>query len=71
MEAHLTRISEACEPHYARRRYMNFIEADVEPSECFDVETLERLRRVKAQVDPDGMFLANHPLGVEQAVPGV
>jgi FAD/FMN-containing dehydrogenase len=68
MEAQLTRISEVCEPLYAGRRYMNFIEASVEPSECFDAETLERLRRVKAEVDPDGMFLANHPIGVEQAL---
>jgi FAD/FMN-containing dehydrogenase len=31
-------------------------------SRAFPAETWERLRRVKADVDPDNLFLANHEI---------
>ena len=63
VDAHLVLIREALEPYAAQRRYYNFAEADTDASAFFDEPTLERLRRVKAQVDPDGMFRANHDIG--------
>ncbi|WP_031035078.1 BBE domain-containing protein, partial [Streptomyces sp. NRRL WC-3725] len=45
------------------RRYLNFLAgADTAGSaaECFAPETLSRLARVKAEVDPDNLFRLNH-----------
>jgi hypothetical protein len=62
VEAHLARIGEATARYAAERRYFNFVEADVDASTFFDSETLARLRRVRATVDPEGMFRANHAI---------
>ena len=43
-------------------RYMNFTERRVEPSAMFPPETVERLRKLKAEYDPENVFRANHPL---------
>ncbi|MFD6477375.1 FAD-binding oxidoreductase [Streptomyces anulatus] len=51
------------EPWSTGRRYLNFLAgADTADStaECFDPETLGRLARVKAAVDPDNLFRLNH-----------
>jgi hypothetical protein len=44
------------------RRLGNFTESRVEPASLYDPGTLARLRSVRAQVDPSGVFLANHGL---------
>ncbi|MEU7736350.1 FAD-binding oxidoreductase [Streptomyces griseus] len=53
----------AMEPWGTGRRYLNFLAgADTAGSaaECFDLETLGRLARVKAAVDPGNLFRLNH-----------
>lgn len=53
------------EPWSTGRRYLNFLAgADTAGSaaECFDPETLGRLARVKAEVDPDNLFRLNHTI---------
>jgi hypothetical protein len=62
IEAQLGRVRAATAPYAAERRYFNFVEASVDASTFFDGETLARLRRIKATVDPAGMFRANHPI---------
>ncbi|MFH9135995.1 FAD-binding oxidoreductase [Streptomyces sp. NPDC017524] len=50
-------------PWSTGRRYLNFLAgADTAESvaECFDPESLSRLARVKAAVDPDNLFRLNH-----------
>jgi hypothetical protein len=42
--------------------YTNFAESPVEPEACFGERTLGRLREIRANVDPDGLFLANHSI---------
>jgi FAD/FMN-containing dehydrogenase len=40
--------------------YPNFVEKPTDTSRFFDDETWDRLRRVKAQYDPAGLFRGNH-----------
>ncbi len=61
----LGRLREASTPYSGVRRYSNFAEAQTDPADLFDAESLAHLRRIKAEVDPDGLFQANHALGAE------
>jgi hypothetical protein len=40
--------------------YPNFVEEPADTSEFFDAKTWARLRRIKAQYDPDDLFKGNH-----------
>ncbi len=62
VEAQLDRVRAAAARYATARRYLNFVEADVDASAFFDPETLARLRSIKAAVDPDDIFRANHPI---------
>ena len=42
--------------------YMNFAEHRVEPEAIFGERSLNRLREIRANVDPEGLFHANHPI---------
>lgn len=65
VEANLASVKQAFAPYGGVRRYYNFVDTRVDPSLLFDSESLERLRRVKAETDPDGILHASHALGVE------
>ena len=41
-------------------RYLNYCESPIDISEAFNAETVERLRAVKAEYDPDGLIRASH-----------
>jgi hypothetical protein len=43
-------------------RFPNFALHTGEPSRFFDETTLARMRRVRAEIDPDGQFLAKHAI---------
>jgi FAD/FMN-containing dehydrogenase len=43
--------------------YLNLAERSVDPASAFDPAGWARLRAIKAEVDPDGLFLANHSFG--------
>jgi hypothetical protein len=46
--------------------YMNFAEAhDADPASFYDAETYARLRRIKAEVDPTGLFRGNHAISAD------
>jgi FAD/FMN-containing dehydrogenase len=45
------------------RRFLNFSEEAVDPASAYAEPVLHRLRAIRAQVDPTGMFVANHDLG--------
>jgi hypothetical protein len=45
--------------------YLNFSEDDDDPSTFWTPEDYERLRAVKASVDPDGLIRANHAIAAE------
>jgi Berberine and berberine like len=41
---------------------MNFTERHADPGELFDPATYARLRRVKAEYDPDDVIRGNHAI---------
>jgi FAD/FMN-containing dehydrogenase len=53
---------EALLPHASGSEYLNFVEEDYDVSRAFSAESWRRLVQVKADVDPDGLFLANHQI---------
>jgi FAD/FMN-containing dehydrogenase len=55
------RVAAAMEP-WRSGWYLNFVERPSDMSLAFDAETWRRLQEVKARVDPDGLFLANHQI---------
>jgi len=60
--AQVRAIKGAMTPWASRQMYFNFADSR-RPMETFwDAESFARLRRVKAAVDPDEVFLSNHPV---------
>jgi FAD/FMN-containing dehydrogenase len=57
------RLSDALAPYDSGSAYLNFVEERTDASRAFDAESWRRLRQVKADVDPGGLFLANHEIG--------
>ena len=55
------RVAAAMEP-WRSGWYLNFVERPSDMARAFDAETWRRLQEVKARVDPDGVFLANHQI---------
>jgi FAD/FMN-containing dehydrogenase len=62
-EAQLERVADALAPYGAGVAYSNFTESDGGAGRFFDDETYARLRAVRAEVDPEGVFRANHEIG--------
>jgi FAD/FMN-containing dehydrogenase len=62
VEHHVAQVFEAIAPWNSGRRYMNFTEVRADSRTMFPAESWERLLEVKAAYDPDGRFLANHPI---------
>ncbi len=60
--AEATRLAEALDPWSSGRRYLNFAERPVEPERFFEPQARARLAATKTKVDPDNLFLANHPI---------
>jgi len=58
----LGQLDAALEPFSSARKYLNFTEKSNKPGEFFEKDTLARLRAVKAQVDPEGIFRSNQPI---------
>jgi FAD/FMN-containing dehydrogenase len=52
----------ALEPWAAEHTYLNFAEGKRAAKTLWTEAALHRLRRIKAQVDPDNMIRSNHEL---------
>jgi FAD/FMN-containing dehydrogenase len=52
----------ACTPWGNGHRYLNFSEQPVDSATAFEDAVYRRLAAVRAEYDPDGMFVANHPI---------
>ena len=52
-------------PYGSGRNYLNFVEEPGDTRSFYPVGTHERLRRIRAQVDPDGLFRANHEIPLD------
>ena len=42
--------------------YLNFVEEPADPAQFYSADAYARLRRVKAEVDPEGRFRGNHAI---------
>ena len=60
--AHLDRVVEAVEPWSTGGDYLNLADRPGDASKGFPVDTYARLREIRSQVDPAGMFTASHPV---------
>ncbi len=59
---YLGRLTDTLAPYDAGTRYANFVESATELENIFPADTLRRLEAVKALVDPNGLFQANHEI---------
>jgi hypothetical protein len=55
-------VTGALRPWAARHQYMNFAETAADQRRLWSEEAYERLRRIKALVDPTDRIRANHPI---------
>jgi FAD/FMN-containing dehydrogenase len=55
-------VVDGLEPWAAGRNFLNLTERAVDPATAYDGDAWSRLRQVKADVDPEGLFLANHAI---------
>ena len=58
----LDAVVAAMEPWATGGDYLNFADRPGDASRAFDEETYRRLREIKATVDPEGLFVAAHPV---------
>jgi FAD/FMN-containing dehydrogenase len=62
VQAYAANLQDALAAWSAGRSFMNFTERRADPGDLFDASTYERLRRVKAEYDPDAMIRGNHSI---------
>jgi FAD/FMN-containing dehydrogenase len=55
-------LDRAFAPYDTGRQYLNFTEESTDPARFYTPDVYRRLRAVKAAVDPDQLFRANHPI---------
>jgi hypothetical protein len=58
----LAALADALAPWDTGSAYLNFVEEPVDPALFYSAEAYARLRRVKAEVDPEGRFRGNHAI---------
>jgi FAD/FMN-containing dehydrogenase len=62
VETHAQTVKEAMGPWQGGHMYMNFTETSQDPSAFWQPEAYDRLRRIKADVDPTNLIRSNHPV---------
>jgi FAD/FMN-containing dehydrogenase len=62
VERHAAMVRAALAEWSTGSPYLNFQESPADTSQAFPADVYARLREVKAQVDPDDVFQANHPI---------
>jgi FAD/FMN-containing dehydrogenase len=55
-------VRDAMRPWAARQMYLNIADAGCDPASFWSPQAYDRLRRVKAAVDPDDLIRSNHPI---------
>jgi FAD/FMN-containing dehydrogenase len=63
VERDAARVVEAMGPYGHGGKYLNFAERKVHTASAYSEMAYRRLRDIRAKVDPDGLFRANHPIG--------
>jgi FAD/FMN-containing dehydrogenase len=62
VRAHAARVQDVLAAWSADRSFMNFTERRADPGDLFDAATYARLRKVKAEYDPDAVIRGNHSI---------
>jgi FAD/FMN-containing dehydrogenase len=62
VRAHVKAVTAALTPWAASRTYLNFAETQGDPASFWSEQAYQRLRRIKATVDPDNLIRSNHPV---------
>ena len=60
--AQIERIGKALAPYDTGRQYLNFTEDHTDAARFYRPDAYRRLREIKAAVDPENVFRANHPI---------
>ena len=60
--AQIAAVKDALAPWTARQRYLNFTETRDPAAQFWTEQAYQRLRRIKANVDPADMIRSNHPI---------
>jgi FAD/FMN-containing dehydrogenase len=60
--ADATALTQALEPYASGRNYLNFAEEPVDVRASYPADTWRQLAGIRSAVDPQGIFLANHPV---------
>ncbi len=60
--ADAVRLTRALAPYTNGRQYLNFAENPVDTRQAYRAEVWTQLKGIRAAVDPDGVFAANHPV---------
>ena len=55
-------LTEAMSPWSSGREYLNLAEGPVDPKNGYAADTWMQLKATRSMVDPDGLFVANHPV---------
>ena len=64
--AQVQAVQRALSPWAAAHMYLNFAETPREAATFWTAEAYDRLRQIKATVDPDGMIRSNHPVPTDR-----
>ena len=59
-QADAKRAAEAVAPWANGRQYLNLAEQAVDTSTGYDAESFDRLQKLRAEIDPSGLMVANH-----------
>jgi FAD/FMN-containing dehydrogenase len=62
VRAHVHAVHAALEPWVASHMYSNFADTERDPARLWSEHAYNRLRRIKAAVDPDDRIRSNHPI---------
>jgi FAD/FMN-containing dehydrogenase len=62
VEAHTELVKKAMGPWRADHMSMNFSETKCDPATLWSTQAYDRLRRIKAKVDPENVIRSNHPV---------
>lgn len=60
--ADAARVVAALQPWATGSRFLNFTEEPADVATAYPSETLERLRALRSELDPSGLFVANHAI---------
>ena len=57
-----TKLAAALAPYSDGRQYLNFAENSVDVASAYSDPAWRQLAGIRSAVDPEGLFMANHPV---------